>query len=119
MSWLSWPLRILWFILWYIKEVFISNVNVLRDNLTPGQDSTPGIARCSTHCRTDLEVTTLAALITLTPGTLTLGVHNELAGTRVLYVHSLYLGNGDAVREDIADMERRLLHALRRGGSQR
>ncbi|MGC5628620.1 Na+/H+ antiporter subunit E [Georgenia sp. Z1344] len=117
MSWLTWPFRIAWFALWYAWQLLISNVAVLKDNLTPGQDSTPGIARLVTRCRTDLEVTLLAALITLTPGTLTIG--NERSGpdgSRVLYVHGLYCADAEELRAELRDMESHLLHALRRTG---
>lgn len=118
MSWITWPVRLLSFYLWYTKEVFTTSITVLRDNLTPGQDSTPGFARYPTDCRTDLELTVLASLITLTPGTLTLGTaHPATAGgPRELYVHSMYNTSAEDLREDLADMETRLLHALRRKG---
>jgi len=78
-----------------------------------------------TSCRTDLEVTVLSSLITLTPGTLTLGTRREGAvgdaagdpdARRLLYVHGLYADDADGLRADIHDMERRMLHALRRTG---
>ena len=118
MSWLTWPLRLLWFALWFVKEVVVSNVTVLRDNLTPGQAGTPGIAVFPTRCRTDTELTLLAALVTLTPGTLTLGTapHGDPETPRVLYVHGIYHQDADAIRADLASMEARMLHALRREG---
>ena len=85
MSWLSWPFRMLFFLLWFAKEIVVSSAAVMRDNLTPGQSSTPGIVRLRTRCRTDVEVTLLAATITLTPGTLTLGIQRDPDdGARVL-----------------------------------
>lgn len=117
MSWLSWPVRWAGFIAWYIWALITSNVSVIKDNLTPGQDSTPGIARYETRCITDGEVTLLSALITLTPGTLTMGTRvEEDSGVRVIYVHALYFENPDQVREDTADMEHHMLKAMRRRG---
>lgn len=120
MSWLTWPLRLAGFTAWYAGQLVLSNVAVLRDNLTPGQDSTPGIARLDTRCRTDLEVTLLAALITLTPGTLTMGTE-RVGGdrTRVIYVHGLYHRDADEMRTDLREMEDHLLHAVRRKGDRR
>lgn len=138
-SWLSWPLRFVWFWLWYARELVSSSLTVLKDNLTPGQNSRPGIARIDTACRTDAEITLLAALITLTPGTLTLGTtledgrgpvpdeerttRRQVAAdariTRVLYVHGLYNDDADDLRVDIHDMERHLLHGWRRDGGPR
>lgn len=116
MSWLTWPLRIGAFVLWFIKEVIVCNLSVLRDNLTPGQDSAPGIARLETQCSTDFELTLLGALITLTPGTLTLGTRTIPDAVRVLYVHGMYNDGPDSLREDLRDMESRMLFAVRREG---
>lgn len=118
MSWITWPLRIVAFALWFAKEVVVSNVAVVRDNLTPGQDGTPGIAAYPTRCRTDLEITLLASLITLTPGTLTLGTArpSEGAAEHVLYVHGMYSADADALREELRPMETRMLRAVRRQG---
>lgn len=117
MSWLTWPHRLFLFFCWYVKEIVVANVAVLRDNLTPGQDSAPGIARFTTRCRTDTEITLLAALITLTPGTLTLGTETVDDGhVRVLFVHGMYAADADALRTELRTMETRMLHAVRREG---
>jgi len=116
MTWISWPLRLAAFALWFARAVVTSSVTVLRDNLTPGQDSTTGIACFPTGCRTDHELTLLAALVTLTPGTLTLGTETTADGTRVLYVHGLYAADADALRAEVRDMETRMLRATRPGG---
>ncbi|UBH05487.1 hypothetical protein K8P10_000998 [Leucobacter sp. Psy1] len=116
MTWISWPARLATFGAWYVWQVLTSNVAVLRDNLTPGQHSTTGIARFRTRCRSDGEITLLGALITLTPGTLTLGTDIEADGRRVLFVHGLYAPNADALRAELSRMESRMLHAVRRRG---
>ena len=121
MSVLTWPFRLLWFVIWFATRVVVSNATVVWDNLTPGQRSTPGVARLATRCRTDAELTVLGALITLTPGTLTLGTAAPVAGedSRVLYVHGMYHHDGDSLRSELRSIEDRMLHAMRRqGGSQ-
>lgn len=115
MTWFTWPFRILGFACWFAWQVVLSNIAVLRDNLTPGQDSAPGIVRCATRCQGDGELTLLAALITLTPGTLTLGTTRE-EGERVLFVHGMYAASAEALRTELEDMETRMLRALRRTG---
>jgi multicomponent Na+:H+ antiporter subunit E len=118
-SWLTWPWRILAFIVWFGKEVVVSNIAVLRDNVTPGQNSTPGITRFATRCRTDTEITVLAAIITLTPGTLTLGTEEVRLGNQrahMLFVHSMYSATADTVRNELRNMETHMLNALRRQG---
>ncbi|MEV8135849.1 Na+/H+ antiporter subunit E [Microbacterium aurantiacum] len=119
-TWLTWPFRLLGFMAWFAKEVVVSNIAVLRDNLTPGQDSTPGIARVPTRCETDVELTALAALVTLTPGTLTLGTTVEpRTHARVLFVHGMYSDGPDALRTEVGRIEDHLLRALRRKGDAR
>lgn len=116
MTWLTWPFRLLAFAGWYAREVVFANVAVLRDNLTPGQNSTPGIARYPTRCRSDAEITLLAALITLTPGTLTLGAQITPDGQRVIFVHGMYAADVEALRGELDGMETRMLRAVRRKG---
>ncbi len=121
MTWWNWPWRLARFWSWFAKEIIVSNATVLRDNLTPGQDSTPGIARFDTRCRTDHELTLLASLITLTPGTLTLGTTITGDGrdqpiARVLFVHGMYHDGPDELRADLTDMETRMLTAIRPRG---
>lgn len=119
-AWLTWPFRLVAFVAWFTKEVIVANIAVLRDNLTPGQDSAPGIARVPTRCETDVELTALAALVTLTPGTLTLGTTTEArTHARVLYVHGMYSDGPDALRAEVGRIEDHLLHALRRKGDAR
>lgn len=116
-TWVTWPFRLLLFAGWFTAEVVRCSGAVLRDNLTPGQASTPGIARYDTRCVSDLEVTLFAALIVLTPGTLTMGTHRTGEnGKRVLYVHSLYHADAGACCVDLEDMETRMLRAVRRRG---
>ncbi|KAA9392890.1 sodium:proton antiporter [Kocuria coralli] len=116
MTWLTWPLRLLLFVFWYAKELVVSSMAVIKDNMTPGQNSTPGLTRMPTRCRNDGELTLLAALITVTPGTLVIG-NTTTDGTRVLFVHTLYFDNADASREELAIMETEMLKAVRREGA--
>lgn len=113
-DWLTWPFRIIGFTFWYIWALITSNYSVLKDNLTPGQDSTPGIGLFHSRSETEFEFTLIAVLITLTPGTLSLGTVTRAEGAqRQLYVHSLYSEDADALREELKDMEDRMLRAVR------
>ncbi|WP_062381428.1 Na+/H+ antiporter subunit E [Demequina pelophila] len=118
MTWLTWPFRFAGFLLWFAWQVVLSNVAVIRDNLTPGQDSSPGIITYVTRCRTDLELTTLGALITITPGTLTLGTSPARGedDARRLHVHGMYHADAPSLRAELAGIEDRMLHAMRRQG---
>lgn len=121
MTWLSWPFRLIGFLFWFAWQLVTSNVAVLKDNLTPGQSTTNGIARFRSACRTDFELTLLASLITLTPGTLTMGTEKlEMPqgqdDERHLFVHGMYHPDADALRKDLRDMETHMLRAVRRRG---
>lgn len=116
MNILTWLPRWLWLIIWFIGQIITSSWSVLKDLTTPGIDAKPGIARVRTDCRTDGEVTMLAALITITPGTLTLGTDVDDEGTRWIYVHSLYDGDAENVAAGSIDMQNHVLAAMRRNG---
>ncbi|MBB3037865.1 Na+/H+ antiporter subunit E [Hoyosella altamirensis] len=110
---LTWPFRALSFVLYYIWELTKSNIAVGWDIVTPGTRMSAGIVRLPLRCSTDLEITMLANLISLTPGTLTLSVQNNPA---VLYVHGMYAADKDAFKAELYEAERRLLRAMRRDG---
>lgn len=72
-DWLTWPFRIIGFLFWYIGALVTANIAVLKDVLTPGQDSAPGIGLFESRSETEFEFSLISVLITLTPGTLSLG----------------------------------------------
>lgn len=119
-SWVSWPLRWLRFALWYAGALARSYADLIRDGLTPGQNSTPGIVELTMRCGRDAEVTFLGVLISLTPGTLTMGAGRRDGpgddASRVIWVHSMYHADADAAHGALREMERRMLHAVRRNG---
>lgn len=116
MNILTWLPRWIWLIIWFIGQIISSSFAVLKDLVTPNIDAHPGIARVRTDCRTDAEVTMLSALITITPGTLTLGTEVDNDGVRWIYVHSLYDGDPAAVADGSIDMQNHILRAMRRKG---
>ena len=60
---------------------------------------------------TDAEITLLANLITLTPGTLSLDVSDD---RRVLYIHAMYVDDVEELRRSIKDgFEKRVMELLR------
>lgn len=103
-------LRLFLFMLW---ELVLANLRVAYDVLTPTHHMRPGVLAIPLEARTDLEITLLANLITLTPGTLTLDVSLD---RRFLYIHVMYIDGDDldAVRRKIKQgYERRVLEVLR------
>ena len=73
----------------------------------------PGVIAVPLDAKTDAEITLLANLITLTPGSVSLDLSPDRS---VLYVHVMYIDNGDveeARRRIKDDLERRVLEVLR------
>lgn len=96
------------FFLW---QLLLSNLRVAYDVITPHLYMRPGIVAVPLDAKTDLEITLLANLITLTPGTLSLDVSED---RNVLYVHAMFADDPDRVRDDIKNgFERRLLELIR------
>ena len=77
-------------------ELLMSNLAVLKVVLKPKLDMKPGIFALETELKRPWEITLLANLITLTPGTLVVDVS---ADNKTLYIHSMNIGD---VKEDIA-----------------
>lgn len=98
------------FIGYFLYELVVANVRVAFEVLTPHHRMRAAIIRVPTTTRTDLELTSLANALTMTPGTLTLEADPE---TNDLYVHTLFLSSREEFLADVARMERLLLKALR------
>lgn len=113
MRYLRWLMRLGAFPFYFIGLLIRSNAGVIYDILTPGLALSCGIARIPLRCRTELEITVLANLISITPGTLTLAVREDPS---TLYVHDLYVADGDEVRTAVQSLETRVLRALRPSG---
>lgn len=73
-------------LLLFIKEMILSSFIVARQTLSPRLHIRPGIFAYATGLKSDWEVSLLACLICLTPGTLTLDVSND---NRTLYIHAM------------------------------
>lgn len=103
------------FALRYGVEMVRSGVRVAHDVLTPRSRARPGLVRVPLDARTDAEITAVANLISLTPGTLTVDVAPD---RRSLLVHAMFLGDREAeldalVRSLKETVERPLLETIR------
>lgn len=98
--------RIVRFAIFFLKEMLVANIRVAVTVLSPGMNISPAIVEVPLDARSDLSISMLANLITLTPGTLTLDIS---ADRKVLYVHTMYAREIDAFRLSIKDLERRVL----------
>ncbi|MFD1066306.1 Na+/H+ antiporter subunit E [Oceanobacillus locisalsi] len=84
----------------FIVELIKANIEVVKVVLKPKQDHQPGIIAVETRLDSDLEISILAALITLTPGTISMDFSDD---SRTIYVHSLDVPDKEAMVKGIHD----------------
>ena len=95
----------------YVVEVIRANVRVALDVVTPASRAHPGIVAVPLDARTDTEITLLANLITMTPGTLSVDVADDRSA---IYVHAMFVDDPEQLRAEIkSGFERRVLELLR------
>ncbi|WP_440682547.1 Na+/H+ antiporter subunit E [Cysteiniphilum halobium] len=68
------PLALLYLVIFCIKELFKSSILVAWDVITPKKYHDPIMVSIDLNCHLDIEVTLLANLISLTPGTLSIDI---------------------------------------------
>lgn len=103
--------RVAELVVFFAKELVVANVRLAYDVLTPGYRMRPGVLVVPLDAETDEEITLLANLTSLTPGTLNLDVSSD---RRTLYVHAMYADDPAAVKRSIKEgFERRVLGVLR------
>jgi len=99
------------FIAFFFRELVLANLRVAHDILTPRHHMTPGIVAVPLDVESDLEVTVLATVITLTPGTLSLHLTDD---RRTLYVHAMYIDDPAVLVRGIKEgFERRVREVFR------
>ena len=83
-----------------VGEIIKANLTVIKAILSPDLNIEPTLVKVKSTCRSDLSKVIFANSITLTPGTVTLRVDDD-----VLLVHGLY--EADAQPEAFEEMDRR------------
>lgn len=105
------PLKVLSLVLLFFKELALSAFKVAVLVTRRKMDLKPGIFAFPLKVDRDFEITLLANLITLTPGTLSVDVSDD---RRFLYVHALDCADPQATIRDIANgFEAKILEAFR------
>lgn len=103
--------RLVGLILFFSWELLISNLRVARAIISSPAYRRPGIVAVPLDARTDMEISVLAILVTLTPGELVLDISDD---RKVMYVHAMFVDEPDDVRRSVKDgFERRVLGLLR------
>lgn len=98
------------FALFFLWELIKANIKVAYDVVTPRYHMKPGVVSFPLEAKSDLEITLLMNLITLTPGTLSLDVSSD---RKLLYIHVMYIDDVDEFKSEMKYFERRLLGVLR------
>jgi multicomponent Na+:H+ antiporter subunit E len=100
-------MKIVTLILLFIQELLLSSMSVLKQILTPNLNITPGIFTYETELRGDWEITTLALLLTLTPGSVVMEVSEE---GDMFYIHAMDMEESkEAVIRSIGKFEKAIL----------
>ena len=86
---LRWTPRLLAYLPWLLKEIWVANLQVVKLVLDPALPIDPVVVRVRTRFSSDFARTTLANSITLTPGTITLDVDGD-----DFLVHAITAGGG-------------------------
>lgn len=102
--------RILSLVMLFLVELAKSAWKVATLVLSPNMDLKPGIFAYPLTVKSDWEISLLANLITLTPGTLSVDVSED---RKTLYVHALDCSDIEAARRDIAEgFEKKIMEAF-------
>jgi multicomponent Na+:H+ antiporter subunit E len=105
------PRQIVRFAGLFLWELVRANLRVAYEVVTPKLRMRPGIVAIPLDLTSDAAITLLANLITLTPGALSLDVSPDRT---VLYVHTMYMHDAEAFRQEIKEgFERRVKELLR------
>ena len=97
--------------LMFLKDLALSAIKVATTVLSPKMNLKPGIFAFPLTVDRDFEITLLANMITLTPGTLSVDVSDD---RKTLYVHALDCADPEAISRDIANgFERKIMEAFR------
>src|SRR6056297_1171466 len=100
-------LRFFEILMFYLKEILLSNLRIAHDVLTPRHRMKPGIVYVEVAHLSEKQLAAMANLITMTPGTL--GMYVSKIRDR-LYIHSMYMDKkAGAIGADLAkDYARRV-----------
>lgn len=103
--------RIIGFFFFFLYELVKANIAVGLDVITPTFYMKPGIVKYPLDAKSSAEISLLANLISLTPGTLSLDVSDD---KKVLYIHAMYVNDREKFIKDIKNgFEKRLLAIMR------
>ncbi|SFJ18508.1 multicomponent Na+:H+ antiporter subunit E [Halobacillus dabanensis] len=98
-------------ILLFVRELILSNIDIVKHVYKPKMDMKPGIFALPIDVKTNFEITLLANLISLTPGTLSVVVSED--HTKI-YIHAMDMPDVQESVDDIKNtFEKRIMEVTR------
>lgn len=102
--------RVISFILFFLYELTKANIQVAYEVMTPTLNMKPGIVAVPLDVTTDLQITVLSNLLTLTPGSFGLDVSED---KKVMFIHSMYIIDKDKYIAGIKNgFEKRIIELI-------
>ena len=98
-------------IMLFIIELIKANIDVVKTVLSPKLTNQPGIVAVTTKLESDIEITLLAALISLTPGTISMDFSED---SKTIYIHALNVPDKEEMIEDIHNTFERAIKEVTR-----
>lgn len=95
--------------LWATGAIAVASLQVARDIIAPSAKLRPGIVIVPVSLTTPTQLAVWVSLINLTPGTLTVNVSDDLDEA---WVHSLYAGDPEALKQELNDLQERVSYAF-------
>lgn len=103
--------KIFAFIFMFFYDLLKANFEVMKDVVTPNYNMKPGIVKYEMNAKTDFEITMLANMVALTPGTLVIDLSKN---KKYMYIHAMYLTDVEDFKRKIdTRIERKLLEIIR------
>lgn len=104
-------MKIIKLILIFTHELLMSSVSVIKTVMQPKLNITPGIFTYKTELKGDYQVTVLALLLTLTPGSVVMEVSEE---GDLFYIHAMDLEEAkESIVRSIGKFEQAILEVTR------
>jgi len=102
--------KIFAFIILFFYDLLKANYEVTKDVITPNYNMKPGIVKYQMEAKTDFEITMLANMIALTPGTVVIDLSKD---KRFMYIHVMYLANKEEFIRRLSNrIEKKLLEII-------
>ncbi|HZW67131.1 MAG TPA: Na+/H+ antiporter subunit E [Pseudogracilibacillus sp.] len=90
--------KVIILLLIFIRELILSNIDIVKLVYRPKPDFEPGIFELPIEVTKDWEITLLANLITLTPGTLTVAISDD---RKRFFIHAMHIDNKEESIDEI------------------